>query len=197
MISANLEYLMSSLPALSFQNTETVQRKVYAVLETYAGSKGKERNLIDILDEEARKYLSDRSYRMFQRLRLDRIYLGDFQNSSSRLLTDFSCYDAYLRQETARLREARRTQSNGVSAPVSALITPGDPLQEELQLMRLRWNRIEELLIGHYADLDALVGYKLKLMILMRRWSFDAGRGALLFQQLTKATKYAGQDINE
>lgn len=178
---------MSSLPRLSFHNSGEVRRRVLSVLEKYAA--GGVRDPVDLLDEEARKFLPVRAYENFRRIRLDRIYEPSFRAGYCRLVVAFSRYDAWIRQEIARLRRARKDRRNDdLTPPASALITAGNPLQEELQLMRLRWDKLEELCVGHYADLDALAAYKLKLMILLRWWSFETERGFELFRQLTKAS---------
>jgi hypothetical protein len=188
MISGNLEYLMSSLPELSFPGTVAARRKVYALLQHYAATEEEEPDLIRILDDEAAKFLSRRDLSLLQNIRLDRIYQPEYQASRCRLLARFAQYDAQLRQQVADLRKRRRNNGAKEGPPPGAdWLASGDPLHEESQLQQLRWQQVEELASGHYADLAALVAYKLKLLILRRQWSFDARRGTKLFRELTKA----------
>jgi DNA phosphorothioation-dependent restriction protein DptG len=188
MISGNLEYLMSSLPELAFPATKAGRQQVYALLRSYAATAEEgEVFPVQILDEEAAKFLSKRDLDLLQAVQLDRIYEPTYQASRCRLLAHFARFDEQLRRKVSELRQQRRNGTKDSPAPSTDWLESGDPLQEEQQLQQLRWNQVEELASGHYADLDALVAYKLKLLILRRQWSFDARRGTKLFRELTKA----------
>ena len=51
----------------------------------------------------------------------------------------------------------------------AAAAESGDPLNREKELDRLRWARLDELATGHDFDFDALVIYRLRLLIL-EKW---------------------------
>ena len=55
------------------------------------------------------------------------------------------------------------------------------PLRQEERLLQYRRRLLEEVSVGHFFDLDALVIYYLKLKVLERRASFDQDAGASAF----------------
>lgn len=187
MISGNLEYLMSSLPNLSFQNTQEVRLRVASTLRKYAGPPAEEKKLIDILDDEAKKFLTPGFYRLLRRINLNTIHHTTFQHSKNGMLSAFSNYAFSLKEAIRQLRISRRKEADPISSQKHPLpITPGTPLEEEIQLLKLQWNKLDELSIGHYADFSAVIIYKLKLMILLRWWSFNIDKGFEAFSRLTK-----------
>jgi hypothetical protein len=187
MISGNLEYLMSSLPNLSFQNNDDIRLQVSSTLTKYAGSSAEGLSLVEVLDKEAEKFLSPKASRLLRRIDLHTVHDTAFQQSANRLLSDFSKYAFSLKEAVRQLRIARRNPSSeSASGKQPLLLTPGTPLEEEIQLMKLQWDKLEELSIGHYADLGSLIIYKIKLMILTRWWSFDKDQGFETFSKLTK-----------
>ncbi|MEZ4987864.1 MAG: DUF2764 family protein [Saprospiraceae bacterium] len=182
--NGNLEYLMSSLPYLRWQ--VATDKQVIDLLAQYASVDTEHADPMQILETEASKYLSAEKSMLFQSIRLEHIHQPIFQLPALGRIAQFSHFDATLRQQIATLRLARRAnQQQGANQSLPRIITPGSPLQEEMQLLRLQWDKLEELAIGHYADWDALVVYKLKLMILQRLWSFDSLRGMDVFKRLT------------
>ncbi|WP_303315763.1 hypothetical protein Q4Q34_14185 [Flavivirga abyssicola] len=188
MISGNLEYLMSSLPYLSFQDTEEVRSKVAFLLQKYSRSLTEEKSLITILDDEAKKFLMPNNFNLLSQINnLNTIYSMAFQQSKNRMLADFSSYAFAMKEDIKQLRMSRR---NGLEqhllTKVTLPITPGDPLEEELQLLKLQWDKLEALSNTHYADFSALIIYKLKLLVLLRWWSFDKEKGFEIFLQTTK-----------
>ena len=187
MISGNLEYLMSSLPNLSFQDTQEARLRVASILRKYAGPAAEGKNLTDILDDEAEKFLTPGAGRLLRRIDLNTIHHTEFQQSKNGALSAFSNYAFSLKESVRQLRIARRKDTGQASSQKQPLpIAPGTPLEEEIRLLKLQWDKLEELSIGRYADLSALLVYKLKLMILLRRWSFDTDQGFETFTRLTK-----------
>ncbi len=97
-----------------------------------------------------------------------------------------------LKKDIEQLRISRK---NGLDHPQqknhSLPLVPGTPLEEEIQLLKWQWDKLEELSIGHYADFGALVIYKLKLLI----YCYDGGvltknRGFDNFLNITKKTEH-------
>jgi hypothetical protein len=111
----------------------------------------------------------------------------------------FYRFEAGLRNELVRLRAGKLAWE----AEESLRIGPGDedftgdteiterareafqnesPRDAERQLDRARWHFLDDMEIGHYFDLDKLVVYYLKLLILDRRIHMNAAEGAEGFQ---------------
>jgi len=191
MIAGNLEYLMSSLPYLSFQDTEEARSKVHSVLKKYAGSSEGEKNTIEILDEEAQKFLNPENYQFFQKIGLDTIHSENFRNHRNKVLAEFSTYMHNLKESVRQLRIFRKNSGEGSRPETPPLpLEPGTPLEEEIQLLKWQWYKLEELSLGHYSDFGALAIYKLKLLLLERWWSFDQEQGFAIFLNATKMTPH-------
>jgi len=186
MISGNLEYLMSSLPYLSFRNTEEERLQVSTILQKYAQKPGEPESLVDILDQEATKYLSPNKAALFRKIALETVYQPDFRESSHSVLADFAHFLYRQKKDIVRLREARRAGTEQMIKDLDWPLEAGDPLQEEIRLMQQQWDELDKLSIGHYADFGALLIYKLQLLILERWWSFDQEQGMHLFLQTTE-----------
>lgn len=90
-------------------------------------------------------------------------------------------FDTALRNELAKIRAARKKidpvkylRRDGFVDPyithsaLNAYRNPS-PLEGEIMLDRARWRRLDELGTGHYFDLDFLIVYAQKLLIL-ERW---------------------------
>lgn len=187
MITGNLEYLVSSLPYLSFQDTEEVRSRVFSILGKYAGPSEEEKSLIAVLDDEASKFLTPSACNFLRQINLETIHDTKFQQSKNSTLSAFSKFVFALKEEIRLLRISRK---NGLDLPSSKKrytpITPGTPLDEEIQLLKLQWDKLEALSVGYYADFGALVIYKLKLMLLLRWWGFDMDKGFGVFVQTIK-----------
>jgi len=188
MIQGNLEYLMSSLPHLSFHNTGDVRNRIVSIFRKYAGPVHEEDDLIDILDAEAAKFLSPGKLQSFESLSLENVHKSAFRDSKDKAIAEFANWMYRLKTDLAEMRRARRDKRSQTSQTKRALpLEPGSPLEEEVQLLELQWAMADEITVGHHADFSALISYKLKLMILLRWWSFDAERGFAVFKSNTKA----------
>jgi len=67
---------------------------------------------------------------------------------------------------------------------IADVVTEGNPLDKEIKLMRTRWEFLDNLSVGRYFDLGALIIYYLKLQILERKDSFNKEKGREVFDQL-------------
>jgi len=191
MIGGNLEYLMTSLPNLSFQDTPEARSRVSATLKKYAGPAAEGKSLIDILCDEAEKFLTPGTRVLLRQINLNTIYHPTCRQSKNGVLSAFSNYMFSLKKAVRKLRMERRKDDRQASSQKQLLpLTPGTPLEEEIQLLKMQWDKLEELSIGHYADFGALIIYKLKLMILLRWWSFDTNKGFETFIRLTKSIEH-------
>ncbi|MEM8848028.1 MAG: hypothetical protein AAGD17_13085 [Bacteroidota bacterium] len=183
----NLEYLMASLPHLSFQDTEEERTKVLSLFLKYAGNSEDKEDVVIILMQEAQKFLSVMDYEIFQKVDLNTIHQETFQKSKNKVLSTFSKYMNALKIDLEKLRILRKNgeEPSDLNKQFLPLI-PGTPLEEEEQILKWQWNMLEELSIGHYSDFTALCLYKLKLSLLLRRWSFNEKIGFDHFLNLTQ-----------
>ena len=185
MIGSDLEYIMTSLPYLSFEKGEEKRQKVLSLLFDYAGVEPGQSSPLDILDQEASKFLPSEDFLLFQKVDLKNIHQAPYLNTKSPTLSSFAHFVLSLKKGLADRRNPQSEKS--ISSPeLLETIDHGSPLEIEERLLKLQWDQLEDLSSGHFSDLDALIIYKLKLSILLRWWSFDAHLGYQKFIHLTK-----------
>lgn len=97
-----------------------------------------------------------------------------------RIIQKWIEFDGALRNELVKLRAGRkhldpaiylRTDGYSGSSPTPLVIAANTTisiLDAEKTLDEIRWKALEELSIGHYFDLDLLITYAYKLLILQR-----------------------------
>jgi hypothetical protein len=150
--------------------------------------------------EACRPWLKERDMQALESTRLvpepeDVHRLESFGNAQRA----FYVFEAGLRNELVRLRAA----SLGWEALDSLVLTADDedftgdaeiaerareayqqesPLEAERQLDRARWAFLDDLAVGHYFDLDTLVIYYLKLLIMDRRIHMSTAEGTDAFE---------------
>lgn len=191
MIGGTFEYLMSSLPDLSFQNTEEAKSKVLGLLEKYAGSTAEQLSAAEILDIEAEKFLPASMFDIFQKISLKNIHEPAFQKSKIRVLSAFSKLSFELKKAIKARRTSRNeSEKTTTKDDLENIIGDGTPLEKEIQIMKYQWDRLEDFSAGHFSDMEALFAYKIKLLILMRWWSFNKQKGLAKFTQLTTTTEH-------
>ena len=177
---------MSSLPYLSFKGTDEYRSQVKATLNRYAGDSASNGSLSSILDEEAIKFLSTRNAHLIQSIQAHTIHEEQFRTSRQPVLAEFASFSYSLKNQIRQLRIARKENSDTGRLEQSLSLTPGNPLEEELQLLEQQWEKLEMLSAGHHADFGALLIYKIKLLILERYWSFDSRIGFDVFLKTTQ-----------
>lgn len=188
MLSGNLEYLISSLPQLQFNNAIENKQRVQSIFQTYGMVEG-DVDVVTILNDEASKYLSSKKSKVFNTIRLKNIHENEFQNHNDDVLAGFSKYSSDLKTKIKALRLSRRPNAvKSINPSEALLLKPGNPLEEELQLLEMQWDELETLSIHHFSDFSALVAYKLKLLLLKRLWSFDETEGFNRYLQFIKPT---------
>ena len=175
---------MSSLPNLSFSDSETVQHETKTLFQKYASSTEASLDLVSVLNDEASKYLSTKDFKRFKSIELSIIHKKDFQNSSIEVVSEFSKFVYHLKAELKTFRMARKSEEplGKVNYELIGEL-PKNPLQAEQYLLNIQWKKLDTLSIGHYSSLSALVLYKLKLDLLSRWWRFDTKIGFKVFQQ--------------
>ena len=107
-------------------------------------------------------------------------------NFKSRLMTEFTAKEQYLR---TRIAERRSSHANLCKLPdppvyfpeidhaVALASSADEPLEREKIIDRLRWQIIEELDCGDEFGFESLCAYRLKLAILAKYSALDADRG--------------------
>lgn len=192
-MSANLEYLICSLPHLTFDDAETTRLRVVSLLKKYAQTDVQQDGVVAILEAEAKRFLSPRTFDLFEQINVSNILESDNWKGFSEVLRDYSAFISRMRIELKRLRIARKegAEASALETLSFAFIT-GNPLEEELQLIQLQWNELEALAAGHYSDLDALILYKMKLLLLERWWSFNQEKGFEAFVRTTSTLANGG-----
>ncbi|WP_350285318.1 hypothetical protein [uncultured Croceitalea sp.] len=186
MIKGDLEYTLASLPHLSFTESSEACSKVSSIFKKYAGPSEAEKPLVTILEDEVSKFLSPKAQELFQKVNLNTIHTPRFQKSDNRFVASFSTYMYGLKQEVTKLRIARKNKDKEISNKDGQYtLVHGNPLEEEIQLLKLQWQKLEALTIEHNTDFTGLISYKLKLMLLLRWWSFDAQEGFKRFATST------------
>lgn len=186
MIGGTLEYLISSLPNLSFQNTDEVKERVIGLLEKYAGNMYKEAGPAEILDREAAKFLSASTYAVFQKIKLNSIHEPEFRNSKSTVIAAYSTFTDELKRDITVWRTRKdEGDKKSIKNRVEDIIGEGNPLDKEIRIMKYQWEKLETLSKEHFSDFEALVTYKIQLLILLRWWSFDAETGMRNYIRMT------------
>lgn len=117
----------------------------------------------------------------------------------SAVLKEWNRFDKCLRNELVKYRAVKRQKdpeyyiNKEVSfdpfiAALSHLAVKEDsPLDAELYLDRVRWDKLDELEIGHYFDIDYLVIYGLKIKILERWFRINSGSGMDVLEDMLGA----------
>ena len=187
MITGNLEYLLSSLPDLSFQHDGDVRQRVEFILRKYAGQLGGHKDLVSLFMDEAIKFIPEKVAELLNRINLQSIHESQFRGNRLNLLSEFSDFMYAFKSSLCAYRIARRKASVQNTQMESTFpIQPGTPLEEEVQLLQMQWDKLDDLAAGHHYDHEALIIYKLKLQILQRWWSFDQEKGMKIFSTLTQ-----------
>jgi len=170
-------YLLSSLPGLQFEMKPPFSFNTF--LETVSGS-------ISANDVEVIKTSLDPA--------------ASAQNTSQAMLKKWRAFDNALRNELVKIRAARKHQDpdkylreNEYSDPritnlaMNAYKNPSI-LESEKILDKEKWAALDELMVGHYYDLDSLIIYAQKLLILEKWERIRTGDARALTEKTLQAT---------
>ncbi len=114
------------------------------------------------------------------------------------LLRDWRIFERGIRNELARTRAVKKGKDPNKylrhSSSIDPFIAPlahwainqDSPMETELYLDRIRWEKIEELKFGHYFDIEYLAAYCLQLQILERWDRINSGAGMEVLEGLVK-----------
>lgn len=114
------------------------------------------------------------------------------------LLKKWNIFDTSLRNELVRTRALKRGKDPGRylrgSVGIDPFIAPlahwtvnqDSPMETEMHLDKIRWEKIEEIKIGHYFDMEYIAAYGLQLRILERWDGINSGDGMKILEGLTE-----------
>lgn len=129
---------------------------------------------------------------------LERVSIKPSEDIDDRLalLKEWKRFDRNLRNELARNRANKKGKDHNryirgnegpdpFIAPLAHwAVNQDSPMEAELYLDKIRWEKIEEIKTGHYFDIEYLASYGLQLKIL-ERWSrINSGEGAKILNEL-------------
>ncbi len=131
-----------------------------------------------------RSTLGETKYKMLEDLTLD--------SAEGPLLSEWAKFHSILKQELAFQRNVilgRKAQppeikDESIAKTVAAAINHQNPLVAEEMLLALQFQKLDELIGTHYFDIQALVGYALKLKLLERKSSFNYEKGKAEFENI-------------
>lgn len=108
------------------------------------------------------------------------------QDTGNELVDEYCRLETQIRADVAAFVESRRAgREHKTRAFPTTMLKDRTPLEAERGLLRARWDFISARLNSHYADLTALLVYRLQLEILERLARFDAPAGRKQFDAVT------------
>lgn len=141
---------------------------------------------IDIFLMEAKKWLSNRGYRVLSQILIDDTSV---EKKDPHLWQEYKKFELRFRTDLAlwrqSVREGQEIKMTGF--PVS-IVKDGNPLEVEKRLLAHRWHFLEEMEKEHHFDFGFLIIYFLKLQILQRLSLFNKEKGVEVFKDII-ATK--------
>jgi hypothetical protein len=153
------EYLITSLPALYFDNPPGIS--------------------LDELDERVRTNTSKNAFEEFGAMSL-----WNLENTPTQTIQTFSDFSNNLFGEISRFRKAKRDGKLFTFSLLPINFSEQNPLEAEIEIMKRLWKEIEDLSFGHHFDFTEVLFYKLKFQILSRKYSFDGEKGKAIVQKV-------------
>lgn len=147
--------------------------------------------------EECRPFMPERDFKILRTLPQPEQYQE--REKRRRLVQEWIEFDTALRNELVRIRATRKQREPaayiraGVYGDLStgpavmAASTQTSLLDAEKALDELRWKKLEDLAAGHYFDLDLLITYGYKLLILGRWERIRTAEGHILLEHAVAA----------
>ncbi|NQT23086.1 MAG: DUF2764 family protein [Candidatus Omnitrophica bacterium] len=159
-------YLIASLPYLDFEKDTPITREEFL--------------------EESKKWLSAEDFRQLEDVDINDT---EIKKDDPDLIKGWKGFDLELREELARIRQARRNNLNEKIPPsFLEVFNKTTPLLMEKEIQKKRWFFIQELEFGHHFDIGALLVYYLKLQAKERLDSFDRDKGKEVFEEMCEVS---------
>jgi len=143
--------------------------------------------------EICRQFIPEKDFHLLGTLPKPEQY--SVQDKRNRIIRKWTEFETALRNELVMIRASRkhvdpamylRTDGNRGSSlahVVSAANTNTSILDAEKTLDEIRWKALDELATGHYFDLELLITYACKLLILQRWENIRSADGKTLLAQ--------------
>ena len=162
---ASLVYLISSIPALNFDQDPPISMDEF---------------LADAQREVSKK--------QFQRLeKLDLQHISEIKVKGK--LRKFVDSITDLNADIAEIRDAKEQERNPGLTTLTSVFMEKDPLQREKYLMQWQWDELTDIEVDQYFTFAKVLIYKLKLQILIRLQSFDQQKGVKKLNSIIDPTK--------
>ena len=167
-------YLVASLPSLDFGIEPPISSDEFL--------------------NRCREQLSDTHLGIIERVTIEPASIKEY---SGGILKKWQEFDTALRNELVKMRAVKKEKeaSDYIRSEYFAdlslthyahiIYNQGSPLEAERTFDRIRWDKIEDLKLGHYFDIDFLVAYLLQLQILERWKRFSHYKGSQILEELT------------
>jgi len=158
-------YLVSQLPALDFDAAPTITPEAFM--------------------EEAEKWLPGGALRLLGHVAENGLTSPMVRQGLPSSLSGLVEYKTQLQEDVALWRQARRSGEDYRPRTFDrSAVEEGTPLEVERNLMRLEWDLLEELEADHHFDLERLVVFLCKLLVVQRLETFDREEGMRVFRNL-------------
>jgi len=151
-------YLAAQLPALFFDRPARISRRDFLA--------------------EAGKWLAPDEFTVLSRISLDDFYPAA---DDPAVLRRYKKFELQLRQDIARLRKNEKIFEAGA---VFRARQEKNPFETERNLLKARWDLVEEIAAREFFNFGFMACYMLKLRILERLAGFDKEKGMKIFEQV-------------
>jgi len=143
--------------------------------------------------EECRQFIPEKDFQLLSTLPQPEQYSA--KGKRHRIIQKWIDFDVALRNELVKIRASRKhldpltyMRPDGYSgtslAPVVMTANTGTSISDAEKILdETRWKALEELATGHYFDLDLLITYAYKLLILQRWENVRIANGTNLLRQ--------------
>ncbi|MDD4202054.1 MAG: DUF2764 family protein [Candidatus Omnitrophica bacterium] len=156
-------YLIASLPFLSLEKELRISKEQFLL--------------------ECEKWLSEKDMDI---LLNSVVFEDDIDFEKDDMLSIWKAFDAFLRKQLARYRENTKEglKSSVTDKTIKEIVEQQDPLKKEKVLAEKKLEILDDLEQGHVFDLEAVIIYYLKLVIIERIKKFDEEKGLQVFETL-------------
>ncbi|RKD98733.1 hypothetical protein BXY64_3596 [Marinifilum flexuosum] len=162
---SNLVYLMSSLPSLSFEEIPPISLSEF--------------------NQDAKDQLSGKHFHIMESTDIQM----DISNTAESGSGAVNILLSEVYQDISELRKAKRHNRQAKLERLPILVTNGNPLVREKQIMHYLWEELDSIESGKRFSMTELMVYKLKLQILWRLNSFNIDAGAAVLDSVVNPSK--------
>jgi len=143
--------------------------------------------------EVCRQFIPEKDFQLLSTLPQPEQYLE--KGKSHQIIQKWIEFDVALRNELVKIRATKKHlepamylrpdgyRGSSLAPAVMAANINTSVLDAEKTLEETRWKALEELATGHYFDLDLLITYAYKLLILQRWENIRSADGTILLEQ--------------